>query len=96
MCCTGVTAACCPTCLHRLTTAVGGWASLIGQTLTFMQTAPVYNKAVDTGADVLNKVQTTYVYKTAANRLYPVISNYADPVIDKVCFATYDRPAPVI
>jgi hypothetical protein len=53
-----------------------------------MQKAPVYNKAVDTGADVLNKVQTTYVYKTAANRLYPVISPYADPVIDKVCFAT--------
>lgn len=49
-----------------------------------LQTAPVYNKAVDTGADVLTKVQTTYVYKTAANRLYPVISPYADPVIDKV------------
>jgi hypothetical protein len=53
-----------------------------------LQTAPVYNKAVDTGADVLTKVQTTYVYKTAANRLYPVISNYADPVIDKVCSAS--------
>lgn len=52
-------------------------------------TAPVYNKAVDTGADVLNKVQTTYVYKTAANRLYPVISNYADPVIDKVSHSPY-------
>jgi hypothetical protein len=52
-------------------------------------TAPVYNKAVDTGADVLTKVQTTYVYKTAANRLYPVISPYADPVIEKVSHSPY-------
>lgn len=52
-------------------------------------TAPVYNKAVDTGADVLTKMQTTYVYKTAANRLYPVISPYADPVIDKVSHSPY-------
>lgn len=54
------------------------------------QTAPVYNKAVDTGADVLTKVQTTYVYKTAANRLYPVISPYADPVIEKVPSHMFD------
>lgn len=52
-------------------------------------TAPAYNKAVETGADVFNKVQTTYVYKTAANRLYPVIAPYADPIVDKVSNSPY-------
>ena len=54
-----------------------------------LQTAPAYNKAVVTGQEVFSKVQTTYVYKTAANRLYPVIAPYADPVVVKVAHSPY-------
>jgi hypothetical protein len=48
------------------------------------QGAPAYSRAVETGAEVLSKVQHTYFYQTAANKIYPLVSPYADPVLDKV------------
>jgi len=49
--------------------------------------APVYKQAYNTSSDVLTKVQTTplyqNVYEVSAKRLYPAISPYADPLVEK-------------
>lgn len=49
--------------------------------------APVYKQAYDTSTVVLSKVQATPVYQNvysvSANRLYPAISPYASPLVEK-------------
>ncbi|DBB16509.1 TPA: hypothetical protein ACH3X3_014776 [Trebouxia sp. C0006] len=43
-----------------------------------------YNRALDIADGVVKRVQDTYVYQVAANRLYPVVSPLADPALDKL------------
>lgn len=49
--------------------------------------APVYKQAYETSTVVISKVQTTplyqNVYAVSANRLYPAISPYATPLVEK-------------
>ena len=51
------------------------------------QAAPVYKHAYDTSTGVLSKVQQIplyqNVYAVSANRLYPAISPYAGPLVEK-------------
>ncbi len=39
------------------------------------------------------QVTQSTVYRTAANRLYPVISTYADPALDKITHSPYYQAA---
>ena len=39
------------------------------------------------------QVTQSAVYRTAANRLYPVISTYADPALDKITHSPYYQAA---
>ena len=39
------------------------------------------------------QVTQSAVYRTAANRLYPVISTYADPALDKLTHSPYYQAA---
>jgi hypothetical protein len=48
-----------------------------------------YHRAVETGAGVLSKVQETGLYKAAADKLYPVVSPYFDPALDRVTHSHY-------
>jgi hypothetical protein len=43
-----------------------------------------YSRALETACGIVHRVQDTMVYRAAANKLYPVISPYADPALDKI------------
>lgn len=45
--------------------------------------APSYDKAFNAASTGISKAQDSYPYKTAANRLYPLVSPVTDPVLEK-------------
>mmetsp|Transcript_5656 Transcript_5656/g.16148 ORF Transcript_5656/g.16148 Transcript_5656/m.16148 type:complete len:294 (-) Transcript_5656:544-1425(-) len=45
--------------------------------------APSYDKAFNAASTGISKAQESYPYKTAANKLYPLVSPVADPVLEK-------------
>ena len=49
-----------------------------------------HGRALNTSA---LQVTQSAVYRTAANRLYPVISTYADPALDKITHSPYYQAA---
>ena len=49
-----------------------------------------HGRALNTGA---LQVTQSAVYRTAATRLYPVISPYADPALDKITHSPYYQAA---
>lgn len=52
--------------------------------LVNVQKNPAYGKLVQNAEVALDKVSQTSLYKTAVDRVYPVISPYADPALDKL------------
>eukprot|EP00884_Botryococcus_braunii_P004079 jgi/Botrbrau1/13672/Bobra.0378s0006.1 len=49
----------------------------------------LYHQAVQNSTAVLNKLQATAVYQTAANKLYPTIAPYADPALGRITASHY-------
>jgi hypothetical protein len=48
-----------------------------------------YSKAVGVADGIVKRVQGNLVYRAAAHTLYPVISPYADPALDKITHSPY-------
>ncbi|KAK9907730.1 hypothetical protein WJX75_008823 [Coccomyxa subellipsoidea] len=48
-----------------------------------------YTRTLETAAQVLHKVTESVVYRFSASKLYPVISCYADPALDRITHSPY-------
>lgn len=51
----------------------------------------LYNRAVETAAEMLQRVTETSLFKVAAERLYPAISGVADPALQRIASSAYTR-----
>ncbi|KAK9816682.1 hypothetical protein WJX72_003614 [[Myrmecia] bisecta] len=50
---------------------------------------PIYHKLASNSTAVVGKVQETPVYKQLTNRVYPIISPYAEPALDTIYQSPY-------
>jgi hypothetical protein len=55
--------------------------------------SPTYKRAYDLSSAAVARAQGTFVYRRAAESLYPLVARYADPALEQIAASPYYKAA---